>query len=94
MDEIFKVFLTENDYGKISFSFWKIEFWTDCEICAYHRIFGFCKGPLARLYLKVKVYITTLLSIYKKTHALNNVMLFGFLHFYMKTYLYWTLNEL
>ena len=41
------------------------------------------KSLLARLYLKVKVYITKLLSvyiIYKKPHALNEVILFGFLH--------------
>ena len=40
---------------------------------------------LARLYLKVKVYITQLLSvyiIYKKSHALNEVILLGFLPFW------------
>ena len=39
---------------------------------------------LARLYLKVKVYTTQLLSvyiIYKKSHALNEVILLGFLQF-------------
>ena len=47
---------------------------------------AFGKALLARLYLKVKVYITKLLSIniymiYKKLHTLNEVILFGFLHF-------------
>ena len=48
---------------------------------------------LARLYLKVKVYITNLLSECKeKTHALNEKMLFGLLYFKgfpmtLKTYL-------
>ena len=45
---------------------------------------AFGKALLARLYLKVKVYITKLLSvyiIYKKSHALNEVILFGDLHF-------------
>ena len=45
---------------------------------------AFGKALLAGLYLKVKVYITKLLSvyiIYKKSHALNEVILFGDLHF-------------
>ena len=45
---------------------------------------AFEKVVLARLYLKVKVYITHLLSvyiIYKKSHALNEVILLGFLQF-------------
>ena len=47
---------------------------------------AFGKALLARLYLKVKVYITKLLCvqtyiIYKKSYALNEVILFGFLHF-------------
>ena len=40
---------------------------------------------LARLYLKVKVYITKLLGVYivyKKPHALNEVIFFGFLNFW------------
>ena len=44
----------------------------------------FGKVQLARLYLKVKVYITKLLSvytIYKKCNALNEVILLGFLNF-------------
>ena len=45
MDEISKVFLTENEKGKISFPFWKTEFGTHYEFCAYHRIFGYWKGP-------------------------------------------------
>ena len=45
MDEISKVFLTENEKGKINFSFWKTEFGTHYEFCAYHRIFGYWKGP-------------------------------------------------
>ena len=45
---------------------------------------AFGKDLLARLYLKVKVYITKLLGVYiicKKSHPLNEVILFGFLHF-------------
>ena len=45
---------------------------------------AFGKALLARQYLKVKVYITKLLSvyiIYKKSHALNEVILLGFLQF-------------
>ena len=48
---------------------------------------------LARLYLKVKVYITNLLSeCIEKTYALNERMLFGLLYFKgfpmtLKTYL-------
>ena len=57
---------------------------------------AFGKALLARLYLKVKVYITKLLSIYiiyKIPHALNEIILFGFLHFLsipltLQTYLY------
>ena len=47
-------------------------------------IFGFWKDPTGRLYLTVKVYISNLLSvyiIYKTSYALNEVILFGFLHF-------------
>ena len=46
---------------------------------------AFGKALLARLFLKLKVYITNLLSvymIYKKSHVLNEVILFGFLHFW------------
>ena len=45
---------------------------------------AFGKDLLARLYLKVKVHITKLLGVYiicKKSHPLNEVILFGFLHF-------------
>ena len=45
---------------------------------------AFGKSLLARLYLAVKVYITKLLSvyiIYNKSRALNELTLFGFLHF-------------
>ena len=45
MHEISKVFFTENEKGKINFSFWKTEFGTHWEFCAYHIIFGFWKGP-------------------------------------------------
>ena len=45
MHEIYKVFFTENEKGKNNFPFWKIEYGTHCEFCAYHRIFGFFKGP-------------------------------------------------
>ena len=45
MDEISKVFFTENEQEKISFPFWKTEFVTNWEFCAYHRVFGFWKGP-------------------------------------------------
>ena len=44
MDEIFKVFFTENDLGKSNFQFWKTEFETHWEFCAYHRIFDFWKS--------------------------------------------------
>ena len=45
---------------------------------------AFVKALLARLYLKVKVCITKLLSvyiIYEKSHALYEVTLLGFLQF-------------
>ena len=45
---------------------------------------AFGKDLMARLYLAVKVYITKLLGvciIYNKSHALNEVILFGYLHF-------------
>ena len=45
MDEISKVFFTENEWVKINFPFWKTKFGTHWEFCAYHRIFGFWKGP-------------------------------------------------
>ena len=45
MGEKSKVFFTENKLEKNNFSFWKTEFGTHCEFCAYHRIFGFWKGP-------------------------------------------------
>ena len=37
------------------------------------------KALLARLYIKVRVYITNLLSIFnlQKSHALNKLILFG-----------------
>ena len=43
---------------------------------------AFGKALLARLYLKVKVYITKLLCahiIYERSHALNELILFVFL---------------
>ena len=46
---------------------------------------AFGKDLLARLYLTVKVYITKWLGvyiIYDKSHALKEVILFGFLHFW------------
>ena len=45
MDEVSKVFFTENELGKMNFPFWKTEFGTHWELCPYHRIFGFCEGP-------------------------------------------------
>ena len=45
---------------------------------------AFGKALLASLYLKVKLYVTKLLSvyiIYYKFHALNEVVLLGFLQF-------------
>ena len=45
IDKISKVFFTENEQGKINFPFWKTEFVTHWEFCAYHVIFGFWKGP-------------------------------------------------
>ena len=45
---------------------------------------AFGKDLLARLYLTVKVHITKLLGayiIYNKSYALNEVILFGYLHF-------------
>ena len=64
MDGISKVFFIENELEKINFLFWKKEFGTHWESCAYHRIFVFGKALLARLYLMVKVYITKLVSVY------------------------------
>ena len=57
---------------------------------------AFGKALLARLYLKVKLYITKLLSVYisyKKPHAINEknfVWIFAFLRIplTLKTYLY------
>ena len=48
--------------GKINFAFWKIEFWTHWEICAYHQIFGSWKGPAGYTLAKSKMSITKLLS--------------------------------
>ena len=61
----------------------KIEFWTHWEIYAYHRIFGFWKSPEISKN-KGEVHITNLRSIYnfKKSHAVNIVILFGFLYFW------------
>ena len=45
---------------------------------------AFGKDLLARLYLVIKVYTTKLLCvyiIYNKSHALNEVILCGYLHF-------------
>ena len=67
MDKISKGFLTGNQQGKINFPFWKTEFGTHWEFYVYHRIFGFWniwKTLLAKLSLKVKVYIAKLLSVY------------------------------
>ena len=44
---------------------------------------AFGKDLLARLYLTVKVHITKLIGayiIYNKSYALNEVILFGYLH--------------
>ena len=55
----------------------QIEFWTHWEFCATTEYLAFGKVLLARLYQKIKVYITNLLSvytnniIYKISHALN-----------------------
>ena len=45
---------------------------------------AFGKNLLAKLHLRVKVYITELLGvciIYNKSRALKEVILFGYLHF-------------
>ena len=44
-DKISKVFFTENEWEKMNFPFWKIEFGRHWEFCAYHIIPGFWKGP-------------------------------------------------
>ena len=69
---------------KKHFPFWKTKFGTHWEFCAYHRIFGFWKGP-SGFWVKVKMCITKLRSvyiIYWKYYALNEVILLGFLQFW------------
>ena len=44
IDQISKVFFTENEQEKIDFPFWKTEFLTHWEFCAYQIIFGSCQG--------------------------------------------------
>ena len=69
------------NWEKKNFPFGKMEFCTYWEFCAYHRIFWLKKGPLARLYLKVKMYITSLLGVYnaqKKFMALMKQFCFDF----------------
>ena len=34
-----------NELREICFSLGKMEFWTYCQFCAYHRIGGFNSGP-------------------------------------------------
>ena len=61
---------------------------------------AFGRDLLARLYLTVKVYVMKLLGVYiihNKSHPLNEVILFGYLHFWgflcpWKLNLYWTLT--
>ena len=46
--------MKENELGKINFPFGKMEFWNDSEFFAYHRIFGFSKGPIGSTLSKSK----------------------------------------
>ena len=78
----FYVFINENKLGKMNFplgKFWNFEtIGNSVQITEY---LAFRKALLTRLYQKVKVYITNLLSvyvyiIYKKFHALNEIILF------------------
>ena len=46
MDEMinvfeFSVFINKNELGKMNFPLGKIAFWTNLELCAYHKIFDF-----------------------------------------------------
>ena len=54
MAEIYKVFFTETEQEKISFSFRKTEFGTHWEFCAEHRILDFWKGPAGQPIFKGK----------------------------------------
>ena len=58
MDEVSEVFSTKNEQGKINFLFRKTKFGTHWEFCAYHRTFGFWKGPSGQTISKGK-------SVYK-----------------------------
>ena len=49
MDEISKVFFTENEYGKISFSFWKTEFGTTANFVHTTEYLAFGVALRARL---------------------------------------------
>ena len=49
MDEISKVFFTENEYGKISFSFWKTEFGTTANFVHTAEYLAFGVALRARL---------------------------------------------
>ena len=100
MDKITKVFFTEKTWEKTIFHFEKQNLEHVGNSLHTTEYLAFGKVLLASL--KLKVYITKLLSvfiIYEKSHALNEVILFGLLTFLripltLKTYLYWALNEL
>ena len=46
----------------MDFPMGKMEFWTHWEFCAYTEYLALGKALLTTLYLKVKVYITNLLT--------------------------------
>ena len=100
IDKITKVFFTEKTWEKTIFHFEKQNLEQVGNSLHTTEYLAFGKVLLASL--KLKVYITKLLSvfiIYKKSHALNEVILLGLLTFLripltLKTYLYWALNEL
>ena len=100
IDKITKVFFTEKTWEKTIFHFEKQNLEHVGNSLHTTEYLAFGKVLLASL--KLKVYITKLLSvfiIYKKSHALNEVILLGLLTFLripltLKTYLYWALNEL
>ena len=62
MNEISKVFSTKNQHGKDNFPFWKTEFWNTRNSVHTAEYLALAKALLANL--KVKVYITKLISVY------------------------------
>ena len=62
MNEISKVFFTKNQRRKNSFPFWKTEFWNTGNSVHTTEYLALGKALLANL--KVKVYITKLISVY------------------------------